>query len=108
MGYNEFISDRYISIHIKQDFEPFKIGAKFKPQLSIATRAAIGNINNAEYHNGLDFKTMENGYIESGFELNSLFKGLGFSAFYRYGTYSNPEWSDNLALKLTYKLRLGF
>ena len=108
MGYNEFISDRYLAIHLKQEFEPFKIGTKFKPQLSIVTRAAIGNIDNPTYHNGLNFKTMENGYIESGFELNSLFKGFGFSAFYRYGTYKNPEWSDNLALKLTYKLRLGF
>ena len=108
MGYNEFISDRFLAIHLKQNFEPVKLGKKFRPQISIATRAAIGNITNPLYHNGLSFKSMEKGYIESGIELNSILKGFGFSAFYRYGPYKNPIWTDNLAVKLTYKLRLGF
>ena len=108
MGYNEFISDRFVAIHLKHEIKSFKITTKFKPQLTLVTRAAIGDIDNAEYHNGLDFKSLKKGYIESGLELNSLFKGFGLSAFYRYGAYKNPDWSDNLALKLTYKLRLGF
>ena len=108
MGYNEFISDRFVAIHLKHEIKSFKITSKFKPQLTLVTRAAIGDINNAEYHSGLDFKSLKKGYIESGLEFNSLFKGFGLSAFYRYGAYENPEWSDNLALKLTYKLRLGF
>ena len=108
MGYNEFISDRFIAIHLKQSFEPIKLGNKFKPQISIATRAAIGAIDHPEYHQGLQFKGMNKGYIESGMEINSLLKGFGFSAFYRYGAYKNPIWTDNLAVKLTYKLRLGF
>lgn len=108
MGYNEFVSDRFLAIHLKQNFEPFKLGKKFKPQISIATRAAIGAIDNPDYHNGLVFKSMNKGYLESGMEINSLLKGFGFSAFYRYGAYKNPIWSDNLAVKLTYKLRLGF
>ncbi|WP_372744246.1 DUF5686 family protein [Lutibacter sp.] len=108
MGYNEFVSDRFLAIHLKQNFEPFKLGKKFKPQISIATRAAVGAIDNPDYHNGLVFKSMNKGYLESGMEINSLLKGFGFSAFYRYGAYRNPIWSDNLAVKLTYKLRLGF
>ncbi len=108
MGYNEFISDKFIALHLKQNFEPFKLGKSFKPQISIATRAAIGSIKNPEYHVGLDFRGMEKGYFESGMEINSLLKGIGFSAFYRYGAYENPIWSDNLAVKLTYKLSLGF
>jgi hypothetical protein len=51
---------------------------------------------------------MNKGYFESGMEINELFKGFGLSAFYRYGSYQNPEWSDNLAIKLTYHLNLGF
>jgi len=108
MGYNEFISDRFAAIHLKHEIKSFKITNKFKPQLTLVTRAAIGNIDNATYQTGLEFKSLKKGYIESGLEFNSLFKGFGLSAFYRYGTYKNPEWSDNLALKLTYKLRLGF
>lgn len=108
MGYNEFISDRFAAIHLKHEIKSFKITHKFKPQLTLVTRAAIGNIDNETYQNGLNFKSLKKGYIESGLEFNSLFKGFGLSAFYRYGPYKNPEWSDNLALKLTYKLRLGF
>lgn len=108
MGYNEFISDKFAAIHLKHEITSFKITNKFKPQLTLVTRAAIGDISSPTYHNGLQFKSLKKGYIESGLEFNSLFKGFGLSAFYRYGAYKNPEWSDNLAVKLTYKLRLGF
>ena len=108
MGYNEFISDKFAAIHIKHQLNSFKIGSKFKPQLTLVTRAAIGSIKNPEYHIGLQFKTLNKAYIESGLEFNSLFKGFGISSFYRYGAYKNANWSDNLAVKLTYKLRLGF
>ena len=108
MGYNEFISDKFAAIHLKHEIKSFKITSTFKPQLTLVTRVAIGNIENSSYHLGLNFKSLKKGYIESGLEFNSLLKGFGLSAFYRIGAYQNPEWSDNLALKLTYKLRLGF
>ena len=108
MGYNEFISDKFAAVHLKHEIKSFKITSKFKPQVTLVTRAAIGDIKNSSSHNGIEFKSLKKGYIESGLELNSLFKGFGFSAFYRYGAYKNPVWSDNLAVKLTYKLRLGF
>ncbi len=108
MGYNEFISDRFAAIHLKHELKPFKIGSKFKPQLIFVTRAAIGDIENPSYHNGVVFKSLKNGYLESGLEFKSLFKGFGISTFYRYGANQNPEWSDNLAIKISYKIRLGF
>lgn len=108
MGYNEFISDKFAAIHIKHEIKSFKITSKFKPQVTLVTRAAIGDISQPSSHIGLEFKNLKKGYLESGIELNSLFKGFGFSSFYRYGHYKNPEWSDNLAIKLTYKLSLGF
>ena len=108
MRYNEFISDRFSAIHIKHEFKPFKIGNRFKPQLTLATRAAIGGIKNPEYQNGLNFKSLNKGYLESGMEFNRLFKGFGLSSFYRYGAYQNSYWADNLAVKLTYKFSLGF
>ena len=108
MGYNEFISDKFAALHVKHQLKPFKISQKFKPQITFVTRTAIGAIKNPENHNGLVFKNLTKGYLESGLEFNSLFKGFGLSGFYRYGAYKNPEWSDNLAIKLTYKLRLGF
>jgi hypothetical protein len=107
MGYNEFISDRFAAIHIKHLLKPLKLFKKFKPQFTLVTRAVIGNIHNPNFQIGIPFKSLKKGYLESGLELNSLFKGFGLSAHYRYGAYSNPNWSDNLAVKLTFKLNLG-
>ena len=108
MGYNEFISDRYLAFHFKHDLKPIKISNKFRPQFTFVSRAAIGAIENQSYHQGIDFRSLKSGYYESGLELNRLFKGFGASAFYRYGPNQNTRVSDNLAVKLTYKLNLGF
>ncbi len=108
MGYNEFISDKFTMLQAKHEFKRFKISKRMYPKLSLVTRAAVGYLENPINHNGITIKTMEKGYFESGFELNSLFKGLGFNAFYRYGAYQNPVWSDNLSVKLTYTLSFGF
>ncbi|AOW21459.1 DUF5686 and carboxypeptidase-like regulatory domain-containing protein [Urechidicola croceus] len=108
MGYNEFISDKYTMLEVKHKFKRLKINTKFNPQFSLVTRFGLGDIENRTNHNGFNFKIMNKGYLESGLELNQLYKGLGLSGFYRYGAYGNTEWSDNLAIKLTYRLSLGF
>lgn len=108
MGYNEFISDRYVMFQFKHFLEPFHLSSLFKPHLSFITRFGIGGMRSPMNQVGVQFKTMEKGYMESGMEINRLFKGFGFSAFYRYGAYQLDEWSDNLAVKMTYRLSLGF
>jgi hypothetical protein len=108
MGYNEFISDKFLALHIKHELKPFKISTKFKPQLTLASRGTIGTIENPEYHSQIQFKNLKRGYFESGIELNSLLKGFGISSYYRFGYYQNALWSDNLSVKLTYKIRLDF
>jgi len=73
MGYNEFISDRFFAVHLKHEITSFRITSNFKPQLTLVTRAAIGDISDSSYHNGLEFQSLKNGYLESGLEFNSLF-----------------------------------
>jgi hypothetical protein len=108
MGYNEFLSDKFAAIHIKHELRPFKVSQRFNPQLTLVTRGVVGSLEKPYHHYGLVFHSPNKGYFESGVEINSLFKGFGFSGFYRYGTYSYEEWSDNLSVKLTFKIRLGF
>ncbi len=108
MGYNEFLSDKFVSLQIKHEFKRFEISDRINPRLSLVTRAGVGYLEDHIYHNGITIKTMEKGYFESGVELNSILFGLGFNAFYRYGAYQNPVWSDNLSVKLSYTLSLGF
>ena len=51
---------------------------------------------------------LEKGYFESGLELNKIYKGLGIAGFFRYGPNRLPEFEDNLALRISYNLDLGF
>jgi hypothetical protein len=106
MLFNEFISDKFLFLQARQNFEKFRIGKKFKPKLSLITRFAIGDIENRNNHQGVDFKSMRLGYFESGLVLNQLFYGLGISSFYRYGAYSFSKIEDNIALKVTYVIDL--
>jgi len=104
MLFNEFISDKYISIQARQNFEKFRIGKNFKPKLSIVTRFTIGTINNPINHQGVSFKSLKKGFIESGIVLNQLFYGVGVSGFYRYGPHRFSNIEDNISLKITYVL----
>lgn len=104
MLFNEFISDKYVSLQMRQNFEKFRIGKKFKPKLSFITRFAFGDIKNPTNHQGVVFKRMNKGYFESGIVLNQLFKGFGLATFYRYGAYQFPTFKDNIAVKITFVL----
>jgi hypothetical protein len=108
MFYNEFFSSEYLYFQIKHGFQRITLFKKVKPSFVFVTRMAWGNLNHAERHNGLDFKTLNQGYFESGVELNQIYKGLGLVGFYRYGPNGLPELEDNIAVKLSYILDLGF
>lgn len=108
MTYNEFISNRYIMLQARHNFRSFKITKKIQPNISLVTRFAIGTIDKPQNHQEVSFKKMNKGYLESGFQLNDIYGGLGLGTFYRHGSYKNNKFSDNLALKLTYVLSLGF
>jgi len=109
MTFNEFISDKYVSLQIRQAFNRFKISNKIRPQINLVSRFAIGTIKHPNYQRGFSFKDMRKGYFESGLELNKfILKGFGFSFFYRYGAYHNPKFEDNIAIKLNYHFGLNF
>lgn len=106
MFFNEFFSDRFTTFQLKHFFKPFRISARFKPQLVIISRYAIGDIKNTERHQNITFNSLNKGYTESGFELNKLFFGFGLSFTYRYGAYHLPTIGDNVALKFTFNVTL--
>jgi len=106
MYFNEFFSDRFATLQLKHNLKPFQISPWFKPQLVLITRFAIGNMNNINKHENISFSTLEKGFLESGFEINKLFFGFGFSFAYRYGAYSLPRFDDNFAFKFTFNINL--
>ena len=108
MFFNEFFSSEFTMIHIKHGFKRLEIFRKVKPAFVLVTRAAWGDMQNKNRHLGLEFNTLEKGYYESGIELNQIYSGFGLTAFYRYGPYQLAKTEDNLAIKLSFILNLGF
>jgi len=106
MYFNEFFSDKYATFQLKYFLKPFTISARYKPQLVLISRYAIGDIKNLERHQNVTFGSLKHGYTESGFEINKLFFGFGLSFAYRYGAYHLPEIEDNVAFKLTFNVTL--
>jgi len=106
MRLNEFTSNRYASVFLTHNFGKLLISTKhFKPELAIATNAGFGWLNNAGTHTGIDVKSYDKGYYESGFLINKLINfqvyTLGVGAFYRYGPYSFEKFSNNLGVKVS-------
>ncbi|QDO95639.1 hypothetical protein FNB79_03010 [Formosa sediminum] len=106
MYFNEFFSDMFSVVQFKHYFKPFYYSTFSRPQLVLLSRFAIGDMKNKYRHQGIEFDTLDKGYLESGFELNQLIFGFGLSLTYRYGAYHLPELEDNFALKFTFNVTL--
>lgn len=106
MYFNEFFSDKFTTIQFKHFLKPFDVSHRYKPQLVLISRFAIGDMNNPERHQNITFGSLRKGYTESGFEINKLLFGFGLSFTYRYGGYHLPNFEDNIAFKFTFNLTL--
>lgn len=108
MYFNEFFSNKYVFLQWEHQFPRFEISRKIKPVFSLLTRYGWGDLDNAQQHLDIDFKTLHRGFLESGFEMNNIYRGLGLIAFYRYGPNHLPDFEDNIAVKLSFQIDLGF
>ncbi|MGC1630581.1 MAG: hypothetical protein WA749_00575, partial [Gelidibacter sp.] len=106
MFFNEFFSDRLAVLQLKHALKPFYISKYSEPQMVLISRFALGNMNDIERHQNINFGTLNKGYSEAGLELNKIIFGFGLSFAYRYGAYHLPLFSDNIALKFTFNLTL--
>ena len=108
MYFNEFFSSEYVMLQLKHGLRRIRISRKVKPSFVLVTRGVIGNLEKREQHVGINYKTLEKGFFESGLEINQIYSGFGLIGFYRYGPYELPKFEDNLAIKLSFILNLGF
>lgn len=106
MRFNEFFSSRFIMFHFKHGFKRVKLFNKIKPTLVLVSRMVWGEMEKPEQHIGLQYKTLNQGYFESGIEFNQIFKGLGLAGFYRYGPNQLSRFEDNIAIKISFNLDL--
>jgi hypothetical protein len=112
MRMNEFLSDRYAALYFTHDFgKLLKRWKKFQPEFAITTNAAFGWLKYDENHLGINYKTLDKGYYESGFLINNLLNlqvySLGVGASYRWGPYSYPMFKDNVAVKVSITFPMG-
>jgi hypothetical protein len=108
MFFNEFFSSHYAFFQIKHGFKRVTLFKKVKPSLVMVSRVGWGTMEHPEQHIGINYKTLEKGYLESGIELNQIFKGFGISGFFRYGPNRLPKLEDNIAIKGTFIFDFGF
>ena len=114
----EFIGQDYASLHYRHRLWRWFTKYNFiRPEFFMSHNLGIGTASEEllEDHAGFEFKSMEDGFIESGLQVDHLLRieyadagyvGLGFGAFYRYGANQFRSWEDNIALKfaLTFEL----
>lgn len=108
MRFNEFVSDTYVHLFLRQDFKSLLFRRKeFAPHIEVVARALWGNLRSPELHYGLPIQAPEKGYYEAGLELNKLLSenlvALGLGFYYRMGPYALPAFEQNFALKITSK-----
>ena len=106
MYFGEFFSDRLTTLQVKHSLRRFKLTEKWKPELVLITRHALGDMSNRDQHFGIPFNTLDQLYNETGFEINKILFGFGLSAAYRYGYYNLPKFSDNISFKFTFYLKV--
>jgi hypothetical protein len=112
MRFNEFLSDRFISLFIKEDFEKllFRPRGKFQPEIALVHNIGFGILPDKDAHTNIEFETMEKGFYEGGLLINNLFRmqllRYGLGVFYRYGPYAYDKTIDNFAFKLSIQFNL--
>lgn len=106
MREEEFFCDRFVALYLIHNFSGmlWKTDSKwFKPQLTLVTNLAWGDMRADARINELGFNTIDKGYFESGFVvkglLNMLWVKVGAGVFYRYGPYAFDRVWDNFAWK---------
>ena len=101
----EFLSNRFVHFFFRHDFKSLLLRTKkFQPRLALIHNMGIGELKSPNTHVGIDVKTMERGFLESGIRvgdiiripyLNVAYIGLGAGVYHRYGPYAFPGFWDN-------------
>ncbi len=107
----EFASDTYGQFTLEHNFGSLFSAFKgvTKPELVIVQNVAYGTLRNENAHEGVEIKTLEKGYFESGLMLNNLIRfdskfywfGYGAGVFYRYGPNGFTNEKDNFIFVLS-------
>ena len=101
---NEFVSDRFAALFFDHNFGKMFKTKYLSPELIVVTNIGWGDISDVQKHQGVELKSMKDGFYESGIVIDNIlninFMKFGFGSYYRYGPNSLEEDSKNFAFKL--------
>jgi hypothetical protein len=102
---SEFYHDKQAAFFTRLNFNALKTKATWnEPQFSLHHAIGYGEMGNKIADNAV-YRTMDKGFFEGGIILNNVlsneFAGVGIAAFYRYGSYADPNWKKNIVPKIT-------
>ncbi len=105
MNYNEFVSDKYLMLFFRHDFERYLVGkSRLWPRFSVVSNFGIGALKNTNTGGRPNFDSFDKGYFESGIVLSDFFgigaSMLGLQLMYRYGAHSLPTFGENFSARL--------
>jgi hypothetical protein len=113
MRYNEFCYNRFFQVFLTHRFGRMQISTlPFLPYFTLVHNMGWGQLDNPEYHKGIQASDIRKGFFETGLFLNDLFViplsglelGIGAGIFLRYGPYRMPSDFDNAVLKFSASL----
>lgn len=104
---NEFLSSSFTNLFFRHCFGKMRKGKVYNPKIVLCQNIGFGWLKHPENHYGVEFKTMEKGYFESGIVVEDLlvlmkYLSFGLGVFYRYGAYAKDNQLDNFAFKLRF------
>lgn len=107
MPFNKYATNAYVHFDFRHSFEDrlFNIGT-WAPGVDVVYRTAWGTLDHPESHVGFDLEGLDKVYHEAGIEVNRMWEGIGIGFYQRFGPYYSGEYSDNISVKLTYRLSL--
>jgi hypothetical protein len=109
MRADEFLSDKYATLFIRHNFGRMTQNKKFSPRIIICQGIGFGGLKDPVSHIGINPKTMEKGYFETGLIIGDLLVvrsllSMGVGVFVRYGAYYLPKTIDNFAFKVAFRV----
>ena len=95
----EFVDNFVTTAHLQHTFTQVKIKPGKTIDIRLLAGAAFGLSYNDNKYNGI--KSLDKIYYETGVEFRRLFAHMGLGFYYRLGAYAQPNFWDNLSVRLT-------
>jgi Family of unknown function (DUF5686)/CarboxypepD_reg-like domain len=111
-----FASDQFVNLYFSQELGPVLYKSRHSsPFLTVHQNIAWGRLRSPERHLETGLQSAEKVFYETGLQLDNLVRlnylnfatiGFGTALYYQWGPLQNPNWQDNVTIRLALKFQL--